>query len=268
MKKLTGWHTSVLSALGFGPDELRKYLRTTFFEHHIKRYSKSRRKAPIYWKLTTLSASYSIWLYYHAFTKDTFFRILNDYVTPKLQHEEAKLFSKQKEVGTSQSKKNRKEISLLQTFVDELRTFKEEVARIAPLWNPNLNDGVIINFAPLWRLVQQHKSWQKECKACWDKLCKGEYDWAHLAMHLWPERVVPKCLKDRSLAIAHSLEDEFWSEDEKGKWNLKNVEPPRVDELITERTSSAVKAALNDLLNAPVPSSGQNKRKGARRRYT
>jgi hypothetical protein len=26
-------------------------------------------------------------------------------------------------------------------------------------------------------------------------------------MRLWPERVVPKCAKDRSLAIAHGLED-------------------------------------------------------------
>ena len=40
----------------------------------------------------------------------------------------------------------------------------------------------------------------------------GKYDWAHIAMHLWPERVVPKCATDRSLAIAHGLEDVFWVE--------------------------------------------------------
>jgi hypothetical protein len=97
-------------------------------------------------------------------------------------------------------------------LVEELRAFLDEVKRVAPLWNPNLDDGVIINFAPLWRLVPQNKAWQKELKSTWDALCEGKYDWAHLAMHLWPERVVPKCAKDRSLAIAHGLEDVFWVE--------------------------------------------------------
>ncbi len=56
-------------------------------------YSKSRRKAPIYWQLATPSASYSVWLYIHAFSKDTLFRVQNDYVAPKLAHEERKLES-------------------------------------------------------------------------------------------------------------------------------------------------------------------------------
>ena len=80
------------------------------------------------------------------------------------------------------------------------------------------DDGVIINFAPLWRLVPQNRSWQKELRTTWDALIRGDYDWAHLAMYLWPERVVPKCAADRSLAIAHGLEDGFWFEDEDGKW--------------------------------------------------
>lgn len=58
--------------------------------------------------------------------------------------------------------------------------------------------------------MPQHRAWQKECKECWDSLIAGEYDWSHMAMHLWPERVVPKCADDRSLAIAHDLEEFFW----------------------------------------------------------
>ena len=123
--------------------------------------------------------------------------------------------------------------------------------RVAPLWNPNLDDGVIINFAPLWRLVPQNKSWQKELKSTWDALCEGKYDWAHLAMHLWPERVVPKCAKDRSLAIAHGLEDVFWVEGADGKWTARKTPTRSVDELVRERTSPAVKAALKSLLEAP-----------------
>src|SRR5690606_7479663 len=67
-----------------GDADLRSFLRSGFFDDHIKRYSKSRRKAPIYWQLATPSASYSVWLYYHRFTRDTLYRVLNDYVAPKV----------------------------------------------------------------------------------------------------------------------------------------------------------------------------------------
>ena len=245
---------------------MRDYFRRAagFFADHLKRYSKSRRKAPVYWQLATPLASYSVWLYYHRFTKDTFYKVLNDYVVPKLQHEERNLTSLVQESGALPTASQRRDISAQETFVGELRSFRDEVARIAPLWNPDLNDGVIINFAPLWRLVPQHRSWQKECKSCWDKLVKGDYDWAHLAMHLWPERVVPKCAKDRSLAIAHGLEDALWEEGEDGKWKPKKVEKDTVDELIKERMSSAVKEALSNLLSAPT-SAGGTGRRGRRR---
>ena len=49
----------------------------------------------------------------------------------------------------------------------------------------------------------------------------GEFDWSHLSMRLWPERIVPKCATDRSLAIAHDLEDVFWFEDGDGKWQAR-----------------------------------------------
>ena len=50
-----------------GVSDLRDYFRRPagFFQDHLKRYSKSRRKAPIYWPLSTASGSYTIWLYYH-----------------------------------------------------------------------------------------------------------------------------------------------------------------------------------------------------------
>ena len=39
-----------------------------------------------------------------------------------------------------------------------------------------------------------------------EKLEDGEYDWAHLAYSIWPERVKSICKTDRSIAIAHDLE--------------------------------------------------------------
>jgi hypothetical protein len=120
-----------------------------------------------------------------------------------------------------------------------------------------------INFAPLWRLVPQHKAWQKALKATWDALCDGTYDWAHLAMHLWPERVVPKCATDRSFAIAHGLEDIFWVEGDDGKWSTRKSPTRPIEELVAERTSPAVKSALKSLIEAPVAAGGSKKtRKG------
>ncbi len=106
--------------------------------------------------------------------------------------------------------------------------------------------------------MPQHKAWQKELKTTWDALRGGKYDWAHLAMHLWPERVVPKCATDRSLAIAHGLEADFWEQDDDGKWWARaqgagfSVQAV-VDALVRERTSAAVKDALKALLEAPAP---------------
>jgi Eco57I restriction-modification methylase len=240
--------------------DLRAWFRKSFFEEHKKRYSKSRRKAPIYWQLATLSGSYSIWLYYHRFSKDTFYSALR-YVKDKLDHEESKLAGWRSAVGDAQSRSQRREIDEQESFVAELRALREEVERIAPLWNPNLNDGVIINFAPLRRLVPQHRAWQKELRDCWEKLKAGEYDWAHLAMHLWPERVVPKCQSDASLAIAHGLEEVFWQQDEKGKWQRKEVDDAAVKRLIEERASTAVKAALKSLLEAPAAQNGSTRQR-------
>lgn len=248
------------------PGNLRVWLAKEFFPLNIKMYSKSRRKAPIYWQLATPSASYSVWLYIHAFSKDTLFRVQNDYVVPKLAHEERRLESLTSELRDGATAAQRKTLAAQEAVVDELRAFLDEVKRVAPLWKPNLDDGVIINFAPLWRLVPQNKSWQKELKSTWDALCEAKYDWAHLAMHLWPERVVPKCAKDRSLAIAHGLEDVFWVEGTDGKWTARKTPTRSVDELVRERTSPAVKSALKSLLEAPAAAGKSGGRRGGGRR--
>jgi hypothetical protein len=240
---------------------IRTWLSRDFFSLHLKMYSKGGRKAPIYWQLATPSATYSIWLYIHAFTRDTMYRVQNDYVMPKLLLEERRLETLRQELRDRSTAAERRALADQESFVDELRAFLDDVKRVAPLWNPDLDDGVIINFAPLWRLVPHYRPWQKELKTTWDALCAGKYDWAHLAMHLWPERVVPKCAMDRSIAIAHKLEDVFWEKATDGKWSARPMPTRSMDQLILERTSPAVKDALRSLLSAPTAASGA----GARR---
>jgi hypothetical protein len=250
-----------------GDGSFRSWIAKQFFGVHLSRFTKSRRAAPLYWQLATPSASYSVWLYLHSFTGDTMFRVQNEFVGPKLAHEERRLESITNELRDGATAAQRKALAAQEEFVEELRAFVDEVKRVAPLWNPNLDDGVIINFAPLWRLVPQDKSWQRELKSTWGALCEGNYDWAYLAMHLWPERVVPKCAKDRSLAIAHGLEDVFWAEGIDGKWTGRKTPTRSIDELVRERTSPAVKSALKSLLEAPAATSKSTGRgRGSRRK--
>ena len=240
------------------PEDLdpRYAIRKHFFENHINDHSLDKRKAPIYWQIATPSASYSVWIYIHSFTKDTLFRVENEYVAPKLDHERRQLQTLRTEIGEQPTSAQRKAIETQERLLEEIRALLEDVRRVAPLWKPNPDDGVMINAAPLWRLFPHHKAWQKEVKSTWAALCRGDYDWAHLAMHIWPERVIPKCAEDRSLAIAHGLEDIFWFEDEDGKWKPNEQQQKSIAKLISERTSTAVKAALKSLLDAPEPASG------------
>jgi hypothetical protein len=243
---------------------LRRVLAHEFFAAHIKMYSKSRRKAPIYWQLATPTGSYSVWLYIHRFSKDTLFRVQNDYVAPKLAHERRQLDALRGEGGQSPTESQRKAIEAREVFVEELQAFYDEVTRVAPLWNPALDDGVIINFAPLWRLVPQNKAWQKELRSCWQALVTGDYDWSHLSMHFWPERVLQKCATDRSLAIAHGLEDVFWFEDDGSKWKPRDEPKQSIANLVLERSSPAVKAALKVLIEAPDTISGTKRGRKAK----
>jgi hypothetical protein len=236
--------------------DVSTWLRGGFFDHHLRRHSKSRRKAPIVWQLGTPSGRYSIWCYAHRLTRDSLFAIQNDIAAPRLAVEERRLASLRTQPGTSASARERAEIDAAEAAVDETRRFLAETRRVAPLWNPDLDDGIVLVSAPLWRLIPGHRPWQKELKARWDELSSGKYDWAHLAMHLWPERVVPKCATDRSLAIAHGLEDVFWADGSDGKWARRSRPTMSVEELVAARTSPAVKAALTDLQAAPALAGG------------
>jgi hypothetical protein len=244
------WWNSVASVLDPRDHDLRVWLASSFFEYHLKRYSKSRRKAPILWQLGVPSGRYSVWLYTHRLTRDTFFQLQNEMVGPKLSYEERQLTSLIQNAGGGPSAHERKEIAMQEVLVDELRAMLNEIQRVAPLWNPNLNDGIVLTMAPLWNLVPQYKPWQKELTAKWNELAAGKYDWSHLAMHLWPERVIPKCATDRSLAIAHGLEYEFWVEGADGKWNPRPTPLRSADELVIALGSPAVKAALRSALEA------------------
>src|SRR5260370_31840071 len=202
----------------------------------------------------------SAWCSAHRLTRDSLLSIQNDLGGPKLATEERRLSSLVTQAGQTPSARERADIATQQAFIDELRTLLDEIRRVAPLWDPDLDDGIVLVMARLWRLVPTHKVWQKELRTKWDELVAGKYDWAHVAMHLWPERVVPKCATDRSLAIAHGLEDIFWAEGSDAKSAAVKTPTRPTNGLVDERTSPAVKAALLTFADSPNPIAGGKRR--------
>lgn len=192
-----------------GIPNLREWFRrpSGFFADHLKRYSKSRRQAPIYWPISTTSGRYTLWIYYHRLTPDTLYKCLQQFVEPKLADAEKELARLRTVLAANEGgAKERNRLEELEELRRELIELRADLELWAPKWKPNLNDGVIITAAPLWKLFRLPK-WQKDLKACWQELEKGDYDWSHLAYSLWPDRVREKCKTDRSIAIAHGLEN-------------------------------------------------------------
>jgi hypothetical protein len=225
------WEAIEREACGIlGVDILRDYFRkpSGFFADHLKRYSKSRRQAPIYWPLSTASGSYTLWVYYHRLTHQTLHTALADFLEPKIKSIELGA-QRQKEEGRTE----RYEDSI--DFLNELKELRAEIERIINLpWNADLNDGVLITASLLWKLFR-HGKWQKDLKVCWEELEGGKYDWAHLAFSIWPDRVKEKCKTDRSLAIAHGLEELCTVEGpkpKKGKTPKKNATEEEGEKLL------------------------------------
>jgi len=191
--------------------DVRDYLNTAggFFADHLRRHTSSRRKAPIYWPLSTTSGGYTLWLYYPRLSNQTLYTAVEGFVRPKLgavgrRRDALEAHLRDNPLANG---KDRDRLAQLRAFAQELSDLRDELLRVAALpYKPDLDDGVVINAAPL-RGLFRHKPWVKELEEVWRKLERGDYDWSHMAMNLWPERVRAKCIDDRSLAIAHDLED-------------------------------------------------------------
>jgi len=175
-----------------------------FFDIHLKDYSRNKRISPIYWPISTASGNYTIWLYYPKLTDQTIVAVINNYLQPQIDV----VINQKKplEINSNLDNKGLKVLKDLNDFEHELEEMKKELLRITALpYKPNHDDGVLITAAPLHNLFR-HTKWRKATEDCWNDLGKGEYDWAHLAYSIWPDRVSKKCKKDLSMAIAHGLE--------------------------------------------------------------
>lgn len=171
-----------------GVGDLRGYIRSAasgFWDAHVKRYSKSHRSAPIYWLLQSSKKNYAIWLYYHRLDKDLLFKALVNYVEPKIRLETSRLESLRSQKAAAgesgkEAKRLAKDVERQEEFLSELRDFEDKLRRAANLHlEPDLNDGVVLNIAPLWELVP----W-KEAKKYWNELMEGKYEWSSIGKQL------------------------------------------------------------------------------------
>jgi hypothetical protein len=243
------------TTVGHG-DDLRTYLRKTFFSYHKDLYD----KRPIYFPLSSTRKNYVAFISIHRWQDDTLQVLLADYLMPEKRRLEGEIedIRKARVQATGKAAAERR-FTEIQKLFDELSDFIEKVTELSEKGPPpsdastalrevdaryrmNLDDGVMVNSAALWPLLEPQ--W-KEPKKWWKELAsaKGrkDYDWSHLAARYFPTRVRKKCHEDPSLAVAHEC---FWElhPAKAYAWELRLQEEIRPDFTLDEPGSDAARA--------------------------
>jgi hypothetical protein len=171
----------------FGRKSIRDHLRKQFFRDHLGRYSRSRRKAPIYWPLTVPSRAWGVWVYAPVLSRETLYAVATEAGRrQRLAHEAiARLQQEQRNGGVGRSARTvAEELDVEERLSEELRKFKAEADRIAGLgWKPDLDDGLILCAAPLADLCP---AWSDAARAR-QELKDGKYEWASVAQ--WADQL-------------------------------------------------------------------------------
>lgn len=201
---------AVISAGAGASNDLRTFLSKDFFtDWHFRWY----RKRPVYWPLQSAKRSYGFVLFHERMGKYTLYSLLRDYWDYRLNRQNNRLediAARRPHLAGRELKQLEREIAAIEVERDELKVFgirMEQIANEGYLPDPDwIDDGVILRLAPLWELIP---IWKAEPKKHWEKLVAGDFDWSHIAMAYWPERVREKCRTNKSFAIAHGHEDWF-----------------------------------------------------------
>lgn len=164
-----------------GKRSLRDYLRTGFFKDHLSRYSMSRRAAPIYWHLSVPSKKWGVWVYAPSLSRETLFAVAREAQRrERLSADLVRQLSAEREAGGAGRPVSEvvKELDAEEKLGEELRVFRQEAERVAELgWVPDLDDGIVLNAAPLADLFPMWKKpadYRKELRA-------GKHEWASVA---------------------------------------------------------------------------------------
>ena len=186
---------------GDSEDLLRAWIDKQFWKYHYQQY----RKRPVYWPLQSPKKKFTVWVFHEQFSKDTLFRVKDQFVQVKINWLNGRIRDLKPKALSSDTRERRaaeKEISQLADVLDDVQEFAERLKRITERgYTPHIDDGVLLNAAPLWELLPAWKDTEK----AWTELAAGDYDWAQQAMEYWPDRVKKACQTNKSFAIAHGL---------------------------------------------------------------
>jgi hypothetical protein len=238
--------------------DLGEYLRKSFFAWVKKTYE----NRPIYLPLSSKKKSFVAWASIHRFGPATLATLLADHLLPEKKRLEG-LIEDLRRAKSGGEKKDRaaaeKRFTTTQDLLAELDAFIAAVTECAEKgppppdasttkreadarYEPDLDDGVMVNSAALWPLLEPQ--W-KDPKKWWKELANAEgrkdYDWSHLAARYFPTRVAAKCKEDPSLAVAHGC---FWREHpaKAYAWELRLQEEIRPGFTIDEPGSDEARA--------------------------
>ena len=221
---------------------------------------------PIYFPLSSKNRSFVAYISIHRWTDNTLTTLLADHLTDELRAIEGELADLVEHKGRGDSKAQaqaEKRYGEVLQLRDELKTFIDRVQQCADVGPPkadskdrdretnarfklDLDDGVMINSAALWSLLEPQ--WNKP-KGWWSELCnakgKKDYDWAHLAARYFPDRVDQKCQADPSLAVAHGC---FWKYHlaKAYEWELRLQDEIAPDFTIDEVNSDTLRQAFEE----------------------
>lgn len=170
-----------LATLMSTPD-LAKYLRSNFFKSHLSRYSMSRRKAPIYWQLQVPSKTWGVWLYMPRLSREMLFAVVRE-TEQRQRLAEQRVATLQREYDDGGAGRTiaavSEELDAEQKLAVELVGFRDEAERIANLgWEPDLDDGAVLNAAPLaslfpaWKDAAKYRMELKQGKHTWSTVSK------------------------------------------------------------------------------------------------
>ncbi|HEU4784532.1 MAG TPA: hypothetical protein VFS83_14420, partial [Ktedonobacterales bacterium] len=203
--------TLLRAATGGRP--LGEWLARDFFKEHARQY----RKRPIYWLLQSPKRRYGVYLFSERVTRDTLHLLRgNRYLGGRIASIQKDIAERRQVIATLPQGRERRraerEMDALEAEMTDLEAFDKALATVTGRtnsrgetvgWAPELDDGILINLAPLHPLLPV---WSAEAKQCWAALERGDYDWSHTAMRYWPDRVRNACRTNKSYAIAHGIE--------------------------------------------------------------
>jgi hypothetical protein len=137
----------------------------------------SRRKAPIYWYLAVPSQAWGLWAYAPWLSREQLFAIAGA-AQEKLRRLTDQARQMRRDLDSGSGREIRNQLETAENLIREIEVFHNQAESVAQSgWEPDMNDGIILNAAPLEDLFADPK-WRKDISTHRKKLEKGEYPWA------------------------------------------------------------------------------------------